>query len=339
MAPHRSWPGRVGTPVPDLSACERTRAACRAALEEHDDLRPLWRAWRSGDPVLAEARALLPSVRTYGSAVPRLVGLKHTLAASGMPAGSGAFERFLIVSAAAEATGRLDALPIDGRVTQLFLQNFEMYAAASVPEPFDLNRHAFVSMSRIATLSRFPAGQLDWEVSGVPRSWLFRANWRALPRLLHAVTFELGGLGPAFFSHLNPNRRNQTVLLERESLRSYHRMARSMERQPQIRALITASWLHSPDTFVVSPHLKWLNEVFLQNGGYIVPLGRVDAGCGVLHRSPERKRAYDAGTFVPTEALVVWPRAAMLAWARGHEELRDDASARRRVLAAHGAAI
>ena len=33
--------------------------------------------------------------------------------------------------------------------------------------------------------------------------------------------------------------------------------------------MITASWLHSPDTFAVSPHLAWLNRVFLENGGHV----------------------------------------------------------------------
>lgn len=110
-----------------------------------------------------------------------------------------------------------------------------------------------------------------------------------------------------------------------------------MALQPEIKGLITASWLHSPDTFAVSPHLKWLNDVFLQNGGYVFPLGPADIDGGVLHRSPERQQAYEAGTFKPTEALVIWPRQAMLAWAAGHEELRDDRTARPRVLSAQGA--
>jgi hypothetical protein len=71
-----------------------------------------------------------------------------------------------------------------------------------------------------------------------------------------------------------------------------------------------------------------MNAVFLNNDGGVVPLGSVDPDSGVLHRSPERRQAYEAGTFRPTEALVVWPRAAMLAWAAGHEELRDERAPR-----------
>jgi hypothetical protein len=312
--------------VPDVSLLEATRVACRTALDQAADLAPLSAAWRAGHAALRESRGLLPQVRTYGSAVPRLAGLKNELARDGYPVDGGAFERYLIVAAAHDAVDGIAALPVDDRVKDLFCHNFQLYAATpeKLPEPFDLSRASFISMGRIATLSRFPAGQLDWEVSGVPRSWLAKVPRRSLPRLLSSLLFELGGFQPAFFSHLNPNRRNQGILLERESLRSYHRMARAMEQQPAIKGLITASWLHSPDTHAISPHLSWLNTVFLENGGHVLPLGPADPASGVLHRSPERQKAYDAGTFKPTQSLVIWPRAAMLAWAAAHDELRDD---------------
>jgi hypothetical protein len=309
----------------DPALLDATREALQAALHE-TDLAPLWAAWREGDAALAEARHLVPAVRTHSAALARLTELKHALERRGLPVGGGAFERLLIVAAAADAIAALPALPVDPSVQELFCQNFQAYAAGRVTEPFDTSRASFVAMTRIAALSRFPAGQLDWEVSGLPRSWLLKVRARSLPRLAVSIAFELRGFGPAYFSHINPNRRNRGILLERESLRSYHRMARSMERQPHIRGLITASWLHSPDTFAVSPHLAWLNRVFLDNGGRVLPLGAAAADCGVLHRSPERQKAYEEGVFRPTQALVIWPRAAMLSWARGHDEFREDRS-------------
>ena len=323
--------------MPDAAELERTRTACRQALYGGDDLRPLSQAGGAAATLLGEARTLLPAVRASGEGVSRLAALEQALAHAGVPVEGGAFERFLIVSAAADAIDRVPQLAVDEHVRRLLLQAFESYAAARVHGSFDLARGSFVAMAQIATLSRFPAGQLDWVVSGIPRSWMFRVPWHALPGLARSIVFELGGFAPAFFSHLNPNRRNRHVLLERESLRAYHRMARSMALQPAIRGLVTASWFHSPDTFAVSPHLSWLNRVFLENGGHVVPLGRADVRSGVLHRSPERQKAYDAGTFTPTEALVIWPRAAMLAWADGHADLSDHTGGCDRVLVAQGA--
>jgi hypothetical protein len=312
--------------VPDAATLEETRAACQAALEQAGDLAPLWHAWRAGQPTLKDSRQLFPRIRPLDDVVPRLAALKATLEREGFPVGNGAFERFLIVAGAADSIARLPALAVDERVKTLFCDNFRQYAAppGKLPEPFDLSRASFRAMARVAALNRFPAGQLDWEVAGIPRSWLLKAKLRTLPRLVAALLVDFGGFQPAFFIHLNPNRRNQGILLERESLRSYHRMARSMELQPEIKGLVAASWLHSPDTFTVSPHLAWLNKVFLENGAHVLLLGPAAPDCGVLHRSPERQQAYDAGTFKPTEGLVLWPRTAMLAWAARNPELRDD---------------
>jgi hypothetical protein len=52
-------------------------------------------------------------------------------------------------------------------------------------------------------------------------------------------------------------------------------------------------------------------------------MGSADPSCGVLHRSPERKRAYDEGRLKPTLGLVIWPRDEMLAWARTRPDLEQ----------------
>jgi hypothetical protein len=126
--------------------------------------------------------------------------------------------------------------------------------------------------------------------------------------------------GPAFVIHTGVGGKNY-LLLEREAERSYYRMAQSMAMQPRMIGLITSSWLHSPDTFAISPHLAWLNRVFRENGAVLATMGPADADCGVLHRSPERRRAYEEGRLKPTLGLVIWPRDAMLAWARTRPDL------------------
>ncbi|HEY2432304.1 MAG TPA: hypothetical protein VGI12_06485 [Vicinamibacterales bacterium] len=301
---------------------ESARNACRLALKEDRELRPLLDAAQSGSLPIGRALALVPRVEEFARALPQLCELREQLARQGLPVGDGMFERFLVVATALRSVDRVAQLPVDARVRQLFYKKFSSYAAGS-PQSVQVGDASFVAMCRIASLTRFPAGQLDWVMSGVPRSRLLSVARARLPKLLKVIGLELGGFAPMFVSHLDPHRPNQGMLLERESLRSYHRMARSMTRQPSIRGFMTASWFHSPDTFAVSPHLRWVNEVFLQNGGHVFPLGPADPTCGVLHRSPERQRAYDNGTFIPTEALVIWPRSAMLGWAEQRPDLID----------------
>jgi hypothetical protein len=113
------------------------------------------------------------------------------------------------------------------------------------------------------------------------------------------------------------------ALLEREALKAYYRMAQSMALQPDVKGLIASSWLHSPDTFEVSPHLSWLNRVFLEHGAVVATMGPASPDCGVLTRNLERQRAYTEGRFAPTVGLVVWPRREMLQWAANHPELES----------------
>ena len=114
-------------------------------------------------------------------------------------------------------------------------------------------------------------------------------------------------------------------MLERETNRSWYRMAQSMKLQPQIRGLIASSWLHSPDTMRVSPHLAAFSRALLDNGALVIRHHAADPNCGVFYRSPERKKLYEEGQFVPTHGLVIWPRKEMLAWADAHPELADPA--------------
>jgi hypothetical protein len=92
---------------------------------------------------------------------------------------------------------------------------------------------------------------------------------------------------------------------------------------PEVRGLATESWLHSPETFRVSPHLAWLNRPFEEHGGIVIVLGAASESSGVFTGSAVRRRLYDEGQFHPTTALVIWPRAAMLRWAASHPEFAD----------------
>ena len=232
----------------------------------------------------------------------------------------GAFERFVLAQTFARSLDDLDRAPLADEVKRLWRG-----AAARCTDPrarLAAFEPRFISLCKMASLRRFPAGQLDWEPSGLPRSWLPRVRPVAsLARLAFIVAARWRGFGPAYFIHTTATK-PVPALLEREALRAYALMAASMERQPEIKGLLASSWLHSPDTFRVSPHLSWLNRVFADNGAIVATMGDADPECGVLHRSPERRHAYDEGRFRPTLGLIVWPRREMLAWAARHPELQ-----------------
>jgi hypothetical protein len=280
---------------------------------------------------LAEARVddervygLLSNVTENPASVEPLRALRASLRLPEGPKSAGAFERSILLRALRMSAARLATYPVDWSVKRLYDEEVRTVEA---PTPaamtrFDLSKNIFVALAKIATLRRFPAGQMTWEVSGIPRSWLPKVPPASLPRVAQYL-LKLGGLGPAFVPHLNATRKDRAALLERETNRSWYRMAQSMKLQPAIRGLVASSWLHSPDTMRVSPHMTGFSRALLDNGALLIRHHRADLDCGVFYRSPERKKLYDEGQFVPTHGLVIWPRKEMLAWADAHPELAD----------------
>jgi len=266
---------------------------------------------------------ILASITTSNGLQSRLKAIEDEVFADMPERVPGSFERLLLMRQQLKALPQIAPLPVSEDVKRLFCEEFQYVATPPRGAVFDAARGSFVALCEVATLRRFPAGQLHWNLSGLPRSWLLKVRGRARLTLLAWVAGRLRGFRPVFFPHLNAHRKSRWILTEQESNRSYYRMAQSMIHQPGVKGLVASSWLHSPDTFAVSPHLAWMNRTFLENGGLVVIMGPADPDCGVLSRSPERKKLYDEGTFKPTTGLVIWPRAAMLDWAARHPELAD----------------
>jgi hypothetical protein len=300
--------------IPDIK--DESLGQCLAALDGAD-LRRVGAALARLGVTNAECAAEVARVTERAETRRRLLDLRASVAEVETPLPTGAFERFVVTVAACRSIAQLDSVPVSATVKRLCCEAFRRFADPATR--LDASANRFIAVCKTATLRRFPAGQFDWEPSGLQRSWIPRIRpIGALARVIRQVA-AWRGFGPAFFVHLGLSGRNY-ALFEREANRSYYHMARSLELQPHMKGLLASSWLHSPDTFSVSPHLAWLNGVFQENGAIIATMGAARSDCGVLHRSPERQRAYEEGRFQPTLGLVVWPRAQMIQWADRHPE-------------------
>lgn len=250
-----------------------------------------------------------------------IVALRDRIAARGVEVTGFAVERHLLSVAAAHGEALVERQPVSDVVKRLLREELDHMAHLDgrALATADVAGYPFVAMCRFATMRRWPAGQLHWEVSGIPRSTMLRASPRGVLRLAWHVATRFRGRAPVFFNHLAWRRRT-LVLSEAEQLRSYHRIAESMRLQPTIRGMVAGAWFHSPDTYRVSPHLAWMNRAFLENGGIVEICGPAAHDSGVFAGGAERRRAFDAGTFTPTLGLALWPRAALLGWADAHPE-------------------
>ena len=301
-----------------MPTVEETQQQCRLALTD-PAFASIASALERRGPGLDQCVTYVADVTERPETVQPLAAIKSDLERDGLDLADAQFERYLLTAAALRSLARLDQVPVTDCVKALCC---DLYAKLPQRRPrLDLTHHSFAELSKVATLRRFPAGQFDWEPSGLPRSWLLKIRpVGALCQTLHVIAMRMRRFGPAFFVHTGVSGKNY-LLLQREAERSYYRMAHSMALQPRVIGLITSSWLHSPDTFAISPHLAWLNRIFRENGAVLATMGPADPGCGVLHRSPERKRAYEEGRLKPTLGLVIWPRDEMLAWARTRPDL------------------
>jgi hypothetical protein len=298
---------------------EETRALCRDALRSPELTRfAAALAARGGTQAAWTATAAVSESPKSQEPVRELIAA----IAGTETAGPGVIEQLVLTSSALVALEALPSLPVGDRVKALICDEFRSLACRALRERDLLAGPRFASLCRLATLRRFPAGQFHWEVSGIPRRYLLRVAPRSLPQTLTFVAARMRGLAPVFYSHLNPGRPDRS-LSERESNRSYFQMAKALELQPAVKGFAACAWFRSPDTAAVSPHLAWVNRVFLENGGFVVRAGRADTEGGVFHRSVARRRLYEMGAFTPTNGLALWPRRAMIAWAAAHPEFAE----------------
>lgn len=299
----------------------RTRQSCEDALRQ-SDLSAVKSVLDRANVAAADCVRLTRSVTPAAASQQDVTALVARARDLGLVDELASVERRLVLETALASLRELPAVPVCDAVKELFCDEVESWTKLDDggKKEFAVGRSRFVDMCKMASLRRFPAGQFDWDVSGLPWSYLARVAPLTLPRALYMTAVRLKGRAPIFFAHLSYRRRGQS-LSEAEANRSYYRMARSLELQPAIKGLIASSWIRSPDTQRVSPHLSWLSRVFVENGGFVTTMGPADPSCGVFVRSEARRRLYERGEFTPTIGLVIWPRDAMIAWAKRHPEL------------------
>jgi hypothetical protein len=241
-------------------------------------------------------------------------------AAAGYEEGD-AVERLLIWHAAQNAMTAVDRLEVHPSVRRLLKK--ELGALLSPSLAYPAGSYLFEWAARITTFRRFPTGAMDWEISGIPKSWLAKASLRELPKLAWVVGLELRGFSPCFFMHVAPKPRNRALVIEKEVLRSYYLMARSLESRPEIKGILGASWFYDPAAIRDNPHLDYLNRPIRDNGGSVFLLGPADEDAGFLEHNRERRNQFEAGELKYKIGLAIWPRRSALKWAAGRSDLDD----------------
>ncbi len=283
---------------------------------------------------------LLGAFPEAGSHVRRLQQLANAVQAAEPPVPPGTLERYLLLQAFRAALPRLHREPIDERSMRRVCAACLQVArpAAQWMAYFNHTTRAFHQMAKVASLRWYPANQVAFEFAGLPRSWLLKVHPRALQGLIGEVAWRLGGRGPLLTPHLWAWRANPYLVLKTEHERSLWLIAKTMEMRSEVKGLMSVSWYHSAAVGQAMPHLAWLHDFFVEQGAFLVEMEAAPPDAGFLAGSAKRRDLYRQGRFQPRQTLVLWRRAAMLAWADAHPELGEEPAARGRADAA-GAAV
>jgi hypothetical protein len=263
--------------------------------------------------VVHEALQKLALVTEDAATIADVLELRERLPCRDLPV-----ERWLLVRKAVETLDTLAAAMLPDACRALTEAEIARLVAAELSDrAIHVSRPRFREFAKIVTGRRFAAGLLHFEIDGIPRQWLLNARYAELPRVWWFVATRMRGLRPVIVPHLT-GRRPLPPITAGEVNRSYALMAQLLEQRPDLKGLAGASWLRSPDTHRVSPRLACVNRVIVANGGLETVIGPAPADCGVLTRSETRRRMFEAGLFAPTIGLTLWPRDAMITWARAN---------------------
>lgn len=274
---------------------------------------------RSGYRPSAVAETLHSVTEAPASTSHLVILLEKAKREAALPVASAAIERWLLAHAAAAMLSAARTPPLGNAVLNWTCAEIALLLddAWASEETLHVAGIRFREFAKMATGRRFSAGLFHWDICGVSRSWLLKVPPRDVPGLVRALT-KLRGLGPVMFPHLNPHR-PPGHLAEPAISDALAAMAETLESRPDLRGLVAASWLRSPDVHRVSPHLAAVNAPILAAGGFVTTVGTASPDCGIFERSRERARLYREGRLKPTTGLVIWPRADMLRWWRSYK--------------------
>ncbi len=231
-----------------------------------------------------------------------------------------AVERAILLRAARHSWKQIAALPVVTEVQRLLQKELAAFAAHRKAFPVTAGSYNFVIASKMATLRRFPCGPMDWEISGIPLSWAADLSNRDRLRFLKYAALEMRGRRPLFFMHVAPVPRSRALVLEKEVIRAWRRMASSLQLQPEMKGIAASAWFLDPKDLDTQPHLRWLNAPFREWGGLIGLAGEAPADSGILERNRERARQVLIGEVRYRMGHGLWSRVAALKWAEEHQE-------------------
>lgn len=226
--------------------------------------------------------------------------------------------RMLLLTLVSEFESRRAGRAIPASIAALVTREHERIVNAIVKTEstfFEPGNELFIKDLGLCRLKLLPCGAEVVDVwAGVPRITLFRGGFGQFLRAALLFGVRLHGFRPVYESHWD--RRFARDFSAAAYDQCYLRIAELLRVNPQIKAMVGASWWFDPQLEQHSPEFLFLRRTPQENGAQLFDMGS-DAGAvrDATTFSKKRKTLFEAGKFKPSRYMLVWPRGALLAWA------------------------
>jgi hypothetical protein len=175
---------------------------------------------------------------------------------------------------------------------------------------------AFVKDVRIALGFSVPAGAQDIDLDSAIRIRSLLKHAAVVRDLSPFARLWRDALAARWYK-IHTDSRDLSEFNEAGWIRCYERMATLMIVDRESAGVSGTSWFFDPQLDEVSPRLTYLRRIPLDGGAVLIRNGP-----GAIHTeratatSESRRRLVSEGRYLPTCYTVLWPRAALLEWAR-----------------------
>jgi hypothetical protein len=183
-------------------------------------------------------------------------------------------------------------------------------------DSFRLESQEFIVDVSVCCLRSIPVGGA-WVVqrSRVGLGPFVGGGVRQFFRYSFHVFFEAGGISPYWVIHTAT--RYLPLFRPEEMDRAYMRIAELLDWDPATKGIYRAGWLLDPALEKVSPNLVFLRRGPQENGARFFRSRTVQADIDwALSRSSLRQRLYKDGSYRPSSHAYIWPKEAVIAWAK-----------------------
>ena len=180
----------------------------------------------------------------------------------------------------------------------------------------DLVSDLFRKDLAISALNMWPSSSIcHYERRTLPRRFLTANGIAQFASATDMLLRKIKDRRYMYEFHMEDRRKNPHFL-EAGWREFYLEIAQRLTTEPHISGIFAQSWFWDPEVSKACPKMKYLRALPQAGGAMFYLIEECDDPFHVSLQNKKRQRLYDQKRYVPKSYLMIWPREAMLCWAK-----------------------